>query len=154
MPADTETKDRSPSICKATTKKYEATSEPPTSRKKKKGPQRIRNCLKEEPLQPLYTGNVKKPKKSKKPTKKNPVPKLTVTRPKAIIPTKKDKNPKSKKRTKAGKTLPQIRVESPGCRSEVLFRPRTDCAACEEGRKGEGDNSCWGCRLARLSDYY
>ena len=153
MPTDTENKDRSPSICKATTKQYEATSEPPTSRKEKKRPQRVRNCLKEEPLQPLYTGNVKKPKKSKKPTKKNPVPKLTVTRPKANIPTKKDKGTKSKRRTKTG-TLPQIRVESPQSQSEVVFRPRTDCAACDEGRKGEGDNSCWGCRLARLSDYY
>merc|ERR1719195_635733 len=102
MPADTEAKDRSPSICKATTKKYEETLEPPKSGKKRKGKGRIRNCLKEEPLQPLYTGNVKKPKKSKKPTKKNPVPKLTVTRPKAIIPNKKDKNPKIKKRTKTG----------------------------------------------------
>ena len=153
MPADTETKDRSPSICKATSKKHEATSQPSVQSKKKKGQARIRNCLKEEPLQPLYTGNVKKPKKSKKPTKKNPVPKLTVTRQKAIIPTKKDKGTKSKRRTKTG-TLPQIRVESPQSQSEVVFRPRTDCAACEEGRKGEGDNSCWGCRLARLSDYY
>ena len=153
MPADTEAKDRSPSICKATTKKYEATSQPTVQSKKKKGQARIRNCLKEEPLQPLYTGNVKKPKKSKKPTKKNPVPKLTVTRPKANIPTKKDKGTKSKKMTKTG-TLPQIRVESPESQSEVVFRPRTDCAACDEGRKGEGDNSCWGCRLARLSDYY
>ena len=153
MPADTEAKDRSPGICNANTKKYEKTLEPPKSSKKRKGKARIRNCSKEQPLQPLYTGNVKKPKKSKKPTKKNPVPKLTVTRPKANIPTKKDKGTKSKKMTKTG-TLPQIRVESPGCQSEVVFRPRTDCAACEEGRKGEGDNSCWGCRLARLSDYY
>ena len=153
MPADTEAKDRSPGICNANTKKYEKTLEPPKSSKKRKGKARIRNCSKEQPLQPLYTGNVKKPKKSKKPTKKNPVPKLTVTRPKANIPTKKDKGTKSKRRTKTG-TLPQIRVESPQSQSEVVFRPRTDCAACEEGRKGEGDNSCWGCRLARLSDYY
>ena len=153
MPADTEAKDRSPGICNANTKKYEKTLEPPKSSKKRKGKARIRNCSKEQPLQPLYTGNVKKPKKSKKPTKKNPVPKLTVTRPKANIPTKKDKGTKSKKMTKTG-TLPQIRVESPQSQSEVVFRPRTDCAACEEGRKGEGDNSCWGCRLARLSDYY
>ena len=153
MPADTEAKDRSPGICNANTKKYEKTLEPPKSSKKRKGKARIRNCSKEQPLQPLYTGNVKKPKKSKKPTKKNPVPKLTVTRPKANIPTKKDKGTKSKKMTKTG-TLPQIRVESPQSQSEVVFRPRTDCAACDEGRKGEGDNSCWGCRLARLSDYY
>ena len=153
MPADTEAKDRSPGICNANTKKYEKTLEPPKSSKKRKGKARIRNCSKEQPLQPLYTGNVKKPKKSKKPTKKNPVPKLTVTRPKANIPTKKDKGTKSKKMTKTG-TLPQIRVESPESQSEVVFRPRTDCAACDEGRKGEGDNSCWGCRLARLSDYY
>ena len=141
MPADTEAKDRSPGICNANTKKYEKTLEPPKSSKKRKGKARIRNCSKEQPLQPLYTGNVKKPKKSKKPTKKNPVPKLTVTRPKANIPTKKDKGTKSKRRTKAGKPLPQIRVESPESQSEVVFRPRTDCAACDEGRKGEGDNS-------------
>ena len=33
---------------------------------------------------------------------------------------------------------------------EVIFNPSTGGVACEEGRKGDKQKNCWGCRMRRL----
>ena len=113
--------------------------------------------MKSAPLKPLNTGAVKVEKKKsvhKKVTPKRPrliskkpsVSRKTLT--KARPSNGNGKNKKYKPQSKP--SLPTI-VESPDeFRSEVVFNPRTGCLACEEGRKGEGDSSCWACRLHRL----
>ena len=118
---------------------------------------RIRVCMKSAPLKPLNTGAVKVEKKKsvhkkvipKRPrliSKKPSVSRKTLT--KARPSNGNGKNKKYKSQSKP--SLPTI-VESPDeFRSEVVFNPRTGCLACEEGRKGEGDSSCWACRLHRL----
>ena len=32
------------------------------------------------------------------------------------------------------------------------FNPSSDCLSCNQGRKGEGEESCWGCRIKRILD--
>ena len=121
---------------------------------------RVRECLKEEPLEPIYTGRIKKPKQAKRPkfsTRKSKIPKkiskvksadqkshsesTTSSRKTPVVKSRKKKSP-----------LPTIVVEKDEFESEVIFNPRTSCRACLAGRKGEGGNDCWSCRLTRLQN--
>ena len=132
---------------------------------------KIRKCLKKEPLQPLNMGTIVR-RKQKKGTK-TVKPKFTAKKSmkSKVIKTKtnssnaKMQGSKSKSKThiilpkdkhikpKISKPkvieIPQIMV-SDEFDSEVVFNPQSDCAACQDGRKGEGDQSCWACRLSRL----
>ena len=122
---------------------------------KKKG--RVRECLKDEPLQPLYTGRKRKSNKATRPkynTKKGKTPrKISKAKPshpesqKITISTSSGLkgNPSRGKQKSRKSVLPTIVVEE-----EVIFSARVECEACEEGRKGEGSSDCWACRLARL----
>ena len=56
-------------------------------------------------------------------------------------------NPRSRKEKPR---LPSIVVEKEDFQSEVIFQPRLGCRACLAGRKGEGGNDCWSCRITRL----
>ena len=63
----------------------------------------------------------------------------------------KEKVKESKKSKKRKTKLPLVVVED-DFESEVIFNPRSSCPACQEGRKGEGGNDCWPCRLTRLQN--
>ena len=142
------------------------------SSKEEKTGRKIRKCLKKEPLQPLNMGTIIR-KKQKKGTK-SVKPKFTakksmktkMIKPKSnsskanlegssksksktsmIVINNKQIKPKSSKAKSV--EIPQITV-SDEFDSEVVFNPQSDCAACQDGRKGEGDQSCWACRLSRL----
>ena len=129
--------------------------------------ERIRVCLKNEPLTPLNTGAVKI-KKGKTCNKK-----VTLKRPSLVIKknfvsrnsnvrkelASSSRPSSSKRNAKSKKQKPQLRGHLPTIKEEesaeelqsgVVFNPRVGCQACEEGRKGEGDASCWACRLQRL----
>ena len=123
---------------------------------------RVRECLKEEPLQPVYTGRRKKTRHSTRPTfntKKNR--KISTTKPTKIKSQSQASTNHSsgrggkprarKQKTKRASNLPRIVVES-DFESEVVFHPARRCEACEGGRKGEGGTDCWACRLARLQN--
>ena len=61
-------------------------------------------------------------------------------------------NIKSPKR-KTGKDKFEVKAdEEISIIPEVIFNPATGCVACEEGRQGEGEKNCWGCRLRRLQN--
>ena len=118
-----------------------------------------RVCLKDAPLKPLNTGAVKVERKKSVPKTKKAVskrPKLLSKKQSVSPPTvskrklfkKNGKNKKNKHQLKP--SLPTIKESSEDFCSEVVFNPRNGCLACEEGRKGEGDSSCWACRLHRL----
>lgn len=129
---------------------------------------RHRQCLKKEPLQPLPTCTVKPIKGEKKSLKNKRKPKFTVKRKGVNLkkPAVKKITPSSKasqssaaptqskpKKPVVTRVVPKIVVDdSSDFKSDVIFNPRTGCLACEEGRKGEGDSSCWACRLARLQN--
>ena len=119
--------------------------------------------MKEEPLQPVYTGRRKKTRHSTRPTfntKKNR--KISTTKPTKIKSkstqastkhsSERGGKPRARKqKTKRASNLPTIVVES-DFESEVVFHPARSCEACEAGRKGEGGTDCWACRLARLQN--
>ena len=109
---------------------------------------RVRECLKEEPLQPVYTGRRKKTRHSTRPTfntKKNR--KISTTKPAKIKSqsqastnhsSERGGKPRARKqKTKRASNLPTIVVES-DFESEVVFHPARRFEACEGGRKGEG----------------
>ena len=134
-----------------------------TKRNSRKSQSRVRECLKEEPLEPLYTGKIKKPKQAKRPkfsTKKSKIPKKISKVKSAEQKSHPSSTPSSRKtagakatnpRSRKGKTrLPAIVVEKDDFQSEVIFQPRLSCSACLAGRKGEGGNDCWSCRITRL----
>ena len=138
-------------------KKRRSTKKPVTSDSHEDSSSRIRVCMKTAPLKPLNTGAVKverkksvhkmaKPKRPRLLSKKTSVSRKTVSKPKSS-----KRNGTSKKlKAKSKPSLPTIVETTEEFRSEVVFNPRTGCLACEEGRKGEGDSSCWACRLHRL----
>ena len=130
---------------------------------------RHRYCLKKEPLQPLPSTTIKQVKEEKKSVKGKRRAKFTVKRKGVSL----KKKPPMRKTSQISKTystssssaqskpkqaivrrvVPKIVVDdSSDFKSDVIFNPRTGCLACEEGRKGEGDSSCWACRLARLQN--
>ena len=135
-----------------------------TTRNSKKSQSRVRECLKEEPLEPLYMGKIKKPKQAKRPkfsTKKSKIPKKISkvksadqkSHPDSTTSSRKTPGMKPKNRSRKEKSpLPTIVVEKDEFESEVIFNPRTSCRACLTGRKGEGGNDCWSCRLTRLQN--
>ena len=145
--------------------KGETTVEPAMGNKRNSRKPRVRECLKEEPLEPLYTGKIKKPKQPKRPkfsTKKSKKPKkiskvkspdqnphLSSSITSRKTPVMKSKTSKSRKEKSP---LPSIVVEKDDFESEVIFNPRVSCKACLAGRKGEGGNDCWSCRLTRLQN--
>ena len=134
-----------------------------------KSTRKIRKCLKKEPLQPLNTGTIirrkskkatkaEKPKFTAKKSMKSKVIKTKTNNNKAKLQSSKSKTPVQPKDKKIKSTIskpknvvaiPQITV-SDEFDSEVVFNPQSDCTACQEGRKGEGDQTCWACRLSRL----
>ena len=143
------------------------------------GNRRIRQCLKEKPIQPLNMGTIKT--KSTKPKVKivsrkihNANRKKRSTNNRKVVPKKNSSKSSSQNKTLKTKSIkatlkdadkhessktkqhivPKIVVDasSAGFKSGVIFNPRTGCQACEGGRKGEGDVSCWACRLARLQN--
>lgn len=134
----------------------------------KRNPQnsRVRECLKEEPLEPIYTGRIKKPKQAKRPkfgTRKRKIPKKISkvksadqkSHPDSTTSSRKTPGLKVKPKNQSRKKkspLPTIVVEKDEFESEVIFNPRTSCRACLTGRKGEGGNDCWSCRLTRLQN--
>ena len=133
-----------------------------TKRNTRKSQSRVRECLKEEPLEPLYTGKIKKPKQAKRPkfsTKKSKIPKkiskVKSADQKSSTTTGSRKTPAVKQNVRSRKDksgLPAIVVEKDDFESEVIFQPRVSCQACLAGRKGEGGNDCWSCRLTRLQN--
>ena len=143
-----------------------------TKRNSRKSHSRVRECLKEEPLEPLYMGKIKKPKQAKRPkfsTKKSKIPKKisnvksadqkshpaskTSSRTSSRTSSMKTPGVKPNGRSRKEKPrLPSIVVEREVFESEVIFQPRLGCQACLAGRKGEGGNDCWSCRLARLQN--
>merc|ERR1712029_428870 len=134
------------------------------------GNRRIRQCLKEKPIQPLNMGTIKtkstklkvkivsrkiyNPNGKKRSTNKaRVVPRKNSSKSssqnkslktKSIKATSKDVNKHESSKTKQH-IVPKIVVDasSAGFKSGVIFNPRTGCQACEGGRKGEGDVSCW-----------
>jgi hypothetical protein len=136
---------------------------------------RIRKCSKSTPLPPTKTG-VKKPvpkrvTKQVKPKVRNrklktlvkaknkPCPPKTITKTKTKSPLKSSKsantvsNAQSNKRTTV-KMIIEDKWEDPKPKAEtvVIFNPATGCDACDEGRQGEGEKNCWGCRMRRLQN--
>ena len=132
---------------------------------------RIRKCLKNKPLSPLDMGDrnstkpqikasvrrkIRKPSKSKRRKaistngQKNRKPSTLMNRsPMTVKNGPKANSVKNKPNLKNGtKNAPSVNVESD--ESGVVFQPASGCEACADGRKGEGDKSCWSCRLARL----
>jgi hypothetical protein len=60
-------------------------------------------------------------------------------------------NKNTKKKT--GKVKLEVKAdESITIVPEVIFNLATGCVACDEGRQGEGEKNCWGCRLRRLQN--
>ena len=117
----------------------------------KKDGKRIRKCMKQEPLQPLNTGSLKKAANCKKSLMK---PKTSNRK----LKSKTSKNTKNKTLTSkksrkkcqtTTKTMKQVAFSGPAESAEA--GPGLGCVACAEGRKGEGDLGCWVCRLARLA---
>ena len=135
-----------------------------TKRNSRKSHSRVRECLKEEPLEPVFTGKIKKPKPPKRPkfsTKKSKNPKKISkvksadqkSDPPSRSSSRKTPGVKSNPRSRKEKPrLPSIVVEKEDFQSEVIFQPRLGCRACLAGRKGEGGNDCWACRLTRLQN--
>ena len=135
---------------------------------------RIRKCLKNKPLSPLDMGdrNASKPqikvsvrRKIRKPSKskrikasstsgqKNRKPSTLMNRSPMTVKNgpAKANSVKNKPNFKNGtKNAPSVNVESAESGVQVVFQPASGCEACADGRKGEGDKSCWSCRLARL----
>jgi hypothetical protein len=135
---------------------------------------RIRKCSKSKPLPPTKTGVKRQvPKRVTKQVK----PKLRNRKLKTLVKAKnkscspktntktKTKSPlkSSKKSVNTGsktqinkRTTVKVIIEDkleelkPKAETEVIFNPATGCGACEEGRQGEGEKNCWGCRLRRL----
>ena len=138
--------------------------------RKSRSRSRVRECLKEEPLEPLYTGKIKKPKPAKRPkfsTKKSKIPqkisKVKSADQKSQPSSTSTSSSSSRKPTGAKPTgrswqekprgrLPTVVVEKEDFQSEVIFQPRLTCRSCLAGRKGEGGNDCWSCRLTRLQN--
>ena len=125
----------------------------------KKDGKRIRKCMKQEPLQPLNTGSLKKAanckkslmkprtsnRKLKSKTSKN-------TKIKTVTSKKSATSINSRKKCQTTtKTMKQVAFSAPAESVEPEAGPGLGCVACAEGRKGEGDLGCWVCRLARLA---
>ena len=125
----------------------------------KKDGKRIRKCMKQEPLQPLNTGSLKKApnckkslmkprtsnRKLKSKTSKN-------TKIKTVTSKKSATSINSRKKCQTTtKTMKQVAFSGPAESAEPEAGPGLGCVACAEGRKGEGDLGCWVCRLARLA---
>ena len=55
-------------------------------------------------------------------------------------------------KTKIEKVKLEVKTDEAIPTVEVIFNPAIRCIACEEGRQGEGEKNCWGCRLRRLQN--
>ena len=67
--------------------------------------------------------------------------------------TRKGSNKREKKTLKnTSSETAKVIIEDKTQEQNVIFNPSTGCIACQEGRKGEGDKSCWGCRLRRMQN--
>jgi hypothetical protein len=137
---------------------------------------RIRKCSKSQPLPPTKTG-VKKPEQKR--VTKHVKPKLRTRKLKTLVkPKNKTLHPKTNQKTKtktemkSSRKAPQkvsktkinkrtaVKMNNedkyeepkPKDKNEVIFNPVTGCVACEEGRQGEGEKNCWGCRMRRLQN--
>ena len=127
----------------------------------KKDGERIRKCMKKEPLQPLNTGSLKKAVNCKKSDMKPRISKRKLksktsksTKNKTLTSRKSSASIKSRnKRQSSTKTVRQVAFSAPAdaAEPEAGPGPGLGCVACAEGRKGEGDLGCWVCRLARLA---
>merc|ERR1712038_2192879 len=130
--------------------KGETTVEPAMGNKRNSRKPRVRECLKEEPLEPKFsTKKSKKPKKISKVKSPDQKPHLSSSITSRKTTVMKSKTSKSRKEKSP---LPSIVVEKDDFESEVIFNPRVSCKACLAGRKGEGGNDCWSCRLTRLQN--
>merc|ERR1711915_853529 len=64
-----------------------------------------------------------------------------------------DKQIRLKKNTKENeKNSSKVKEDETEINEEVKFNPDSDCKACLQGKKGEGDDSCWSCRIKRLME--
>merc|ERR1712154_69937 len=142
-------------------KKVEGEGEKTNKGNSRKSTSRVRECLKEAPLEPVYTGKMKKSKQSrpkfstKKRKTKKKISKVKSADQKSPTTTGSRKTPALKQNVRSRKDkskLPAIVVEKDEFESEVIFQPRVSCLACLSGRKGEGGNDCWSCRLTRLQN--
>ena len=125
----------------------------------KKDGKRIRKCMKQEPLQPLNTGSLKKAANCKKSLMKPKTSNRKLksktsknTKNKTLTSKKSATSIKSRKKCQTTtKTMKQVAFSAPAESVEPEAGPGLGCVACAEGRKGEGDLGCWVCRLARLA---
>ena len=125
----------------------------------KKNGKRIRKCMKQEPLQPLNTGSLKKAANCKKSLMKSKTSNRKLksktsknTKNKTLTSKKSATSIKSRKKCQTTtKTMKQVAFSGPAESAEPEAGPGLGCVACAEGRKGEGDLGCWVCRLARLA---
>ena len=136
----------------------------------RKGTHFKRKCSKSQPLEPVKTGIKKSPSnKASKPVKvksriqkakliikpkhklNKPITNIKQTRQVKMRIIKKTSIHHSTTKSKISKTPVEDKTgrEKPKGKEEVIFNP-TKCISCEEGRQGEGDEKCWGCRLRRL----
>merc|ERR1711953_421611 len=102
-----------------------------------------------KPKQQKKRPNTKKSKTQKKISKVKSADQKSSTATSSRKTTAVKQNVRSRKE-KSG--LPAIVVEKDDFESEVIFQPRVSCQACLAGRKGEGGNDCWSCRLTRLQN--
>ena len=98
------------------------------------------------PKQAKAKSRVRKVKITIKPKHKNSKPQTT----RKIVRNRQKKI--EKKASKNAKVIIEDKIpeQKPKDNSEVIFNPSTGCIACQEGRQGEGEKDCWGCRLTRL----
>ena len=142
-----------------------------SNKNKKTNTPRFRICSKKEPLQPLNIGIKIKPKNPsvkcslvnrRKPVKnkvglkqKVNTKKISKAEGKSIKHKQNVKRPPVQKTKQSNrKVVPAIKVVDTEAdfQSEVVFNQNSNCEACLDGRKGEGDQSCWACRLTRLKN--